>query len=59
VSDESSRLAISAVSVAELKGRLNQEITNDGESAKAADANVNELTQNASQKSIATEIRVE
>lgn len=43
-SDESSRLAISAVTIAELKGRLHQEITDDGESAKAADAYLNELT---------------
>ena len=43
-SEESSRLAISAVTIAELKGRLHQEITDDGESAKAADAYVNELT---------------
>ena len=43
-SDESSRLAISAVTVAELKGRLYQEISNDAESAKAADAYLNELT---------------
>ena len=43
-SDESFRLAISAVTIAELKGRLHQEITDDGESAKAADAYLNELT---------------
>ena len=43
-SDESFRLAISAVTIAELKGRLYQEITDDGESAKAADAYLNELT---------------
>ena len=43
-SDESFRLAISAVTIAELKGRLHQEITDDGESAKAADVYLNELT---------------
>ena len=43
-SEESSRLAISAVTIAELKGRLIQEITDDTESAKAADTYLNELT---------------
>ena len=43
-SDGSSRVAISAVTVAELKGRLHQEVTDDAEAAKAADAYVNELT---------------
>jgi predicted nucleic acid-binding protein len=43
-SDESSRLAISAVTVAELKGRLSQEITENAEATIAADAYLNELT---------------
>ena len=43
-SDKFSSVAISAVTIAELKGRLHQEITDDGESAKAADAYLNELT---------------
>jgi predicted nucleic acid-binding protein len=43
-SDESSRLAISSVTIAELRGRLHQEITDDAEAAKAADAYLNELT---------------
>jgi len=42
--DESHRIAISAVTVAELKGRLHQEITDDGEATSAADAYLNELT---------------
>jgi predicted nucleic acid-binding protein len=42
--DESNRLAVSAVTVAELKGRLQQEITDDTEALKAADAYLNELT---------------
>ena len=43
-SDKFSSVAISAVTIAELKGRLLQEITDDAESAKAADAYLNELT---------------
>ncbi len=43
-SDESFKIAISAVTVAELKGRLQQEITEDAEAAKAADAYLNDLT---------------
>jgi predicted nucleic acid-binding protein len=42
--DESNRLAISAVTVAELKGRLHHEIADDAEALKAADAYLNELT---------------
>ncbi len=42
--DESNRLAISAVTVAELKGRLRHEITDDAEAMNAADAYLNELT---------------
>ena len=43
-SDKLSRVAISTVTIAELKGRLDQEITDDAESATAADAYLNELT---------------
>lgn len=43
-SDESSRIGISAVTITELKGRLQEEITDDAESEKAADAYLNELT---------------
>ena len=43
-SDGSSRLAISAVTVTELKGRLHGEIANDAEAAGAVDAYLNELT---------------
>lgn len=43
-SDETLRIAVSAVTVAELKGRLHQEITDDTEATKAADAYLNELT---------------
>jgi predicted nucleic acid-binding protein len=43
-SDESSSIAVSAVTIAELKGRLRQEITEDAESSTAADAYLNELT---------------
>jgi predicted nucleic acid-binding protein len=42
--DESNRLAVSAVTVAELKGRLHYEIADDGEASSAADAYLNELT---------------
>jgi predicted nucleic acid-binding protein len=42
--EESNRLAISAVTVAELKGRLNHEIADDAEALNAADAYLNELT---------------
>ena len=42
--DESNRLAISAVTVAELKGRLHDEIADDAEALNAADAYLNELT---------------
>jgi predicted nucleic acid-binding protein len=42
--DESNRLVISAVTVAELRGRLHQEITDDAEATNAADAYLNELT---------------
>jgi predicted nucleic acid-binding protein len=42
--EESNRLAISAVTVAELKGRLNHEIADDAEALSAADAYLNELT---------------
>jgi predicted nucleic acid-binding protein len=41
---ESSEVAISAVTVAELKGRLHQELHNDSEAMNAADAYLNELT---------------
>ncbi|HTP59548.1 MAG TPA: PIN domain-containing protein, partial [Spirochaetia bacterium] len=41
-SDGSSRLAISAVTVTELKGRLHGEIANDAEAAGAVDAYLNE-----------------
>jgi predicted nucleic acid-binding protein len=43
-SDPSARLAVSAITVAELKGRLHQEITEDAEAARATDAYLNELT---------------
>jgi predicted nucleic acid-binding protein len=43
-SDESSRIAISAVTIAELKGRLFQEITDETEATKAVDVYLNELT---------------
>jgi len=43
-SDESARLAISSVTVAELKGRLHQEIRDDTEAIMAADAYLNQLT---------------
>jgi predicted nucleic acid-binding protein len=43
-SDASARVAISAVTVAELKGRLRLEITENAEAARAADAYLNELT---------------
>jgi len=43
-SDESSRIGISAVTITELKGRLQEEITDDAESEKAAEAYLNELT---------------
>jgi predicted nucleic acid-binding protein len=42
--DESNRLAVSAVTVAEFKGRLHHEIADDGEALSAADAYLNELT---------------
>ena len=42
--DETLRIAVSAVTVAELKGRLHQEIADDGEATKAADAYLNELS---------------
>jgi predicted nucleic acid-binding protein len=42
--DESARVAISAVTVAELKGRLHQEVSDDAEAAAAADTYLNELT---------------
>jgi predicted nucleic acid-binding protein len=42
--DRSCRLAVSAVTVAELKGRLFREISDDGEAAGAADTYLNELT---------------
>jgi predicted nucleic acid-binding protein len=42
--DESNRLVISAVTVAELRGRLHQEITDNVEATNAADAYLNELT---------------
>jgi predicted nucleic acid-binding protein len=43
-SEESAALAISAVTVAELKGRLHREIADSAEAAKAVDAYLNELT---------------
>jgi predicted nucleic acid-binding protein len=43
-SDETLRIAVSAVTIPELKGRLQQEITDDAEAMKAADAYLNELT---------------
>jgi predicted nucleic acid-binding protein len=43
-SDESSRIAISAVTAAELKGRLFHEITDEKEAVKAIDVYLNELT---------------
>jgi predicted nucleic acid-binding protein len=43
-SGESSRPAISAVTVAELKGRMHEEVADDAEAANAADAYLNELT---------------
>ncbi len=43
-SDETSRIGISAVTITELKERLREEITDDAESARAADAYLNELT---------------
>lgn len=43
-SDETLRIAVSAVTAAELKGRLHQEIADDGEATKAADAYLNELS---------------
>jgi predicted nucleic acid-binding protein len=42
--DESNRLAISVITVAELKGRLHHEIADDAEALSAANAYVNELT---------------
>jgi predicted nucleic acid-binding protein len=42
--DESNRLAVSAVTVAELKGRLNLEVADDAEATTAADAYLNQLT---------------
>jgi predicted nucleic acid-binding protein len=43
-SDESSRIAVSAVTIAELKGRLFQEITDETEATKAVNVYLNELT---------------
>ncbi|MGA2973785.1 MAG: PIN domain-containing protein [Spirochaetia bacterium] len=43
-SDESSRIAISTITITELKGRLRQEITDDAEAMNAADAYLCELT---------------
>jgi predicted nucleic acid-binding protein len=43
-SDESSRIAISAVTIAELKGRLSLEITDETEAAHAVDVYLNQLT---------------
>jgi predicted nucleic acid-binding protein len=42
--DESNRLAVSAVTVAELKGRLSHEIADDAEAIEAANTYLNELT---------------
>jgi predicted nucleic acid-binding protein len=42
--DEFAKVAISAVTVAELKGRLHQEVSDDAEAAAAADTYLNELT---------------
>jgi predicted nucleic acid-binding protein len=42
--EESNRLAVSAVTVAELRGRLHHEIADDAEALSAADAYLNELT---------------
>ena len=42
--DESKRLGISAVTVAELRGRLNHEITDEAEAMQAAGAYLDELT---------------
>jgi predicted nucleic acid-binding protein len=42
--DESNRLAVSAVTVAELKGRLRHEIADDAEAIEAANTYLNELT---------------
>ncbi len=42
--DASKRLGISAVSVAELKGRLHHEIADEAEAMQAAEAYLNELT---------------
>jgi predicted nucleic acid-binding protein len=42
--DGSSRIGISAVTVAELRGRLFQEIADEAEASRAADAYLNELT---------------
>jgi predicted nucleic acid-binding protein len=44
LTEESSEIAISAVTVAELKGRLHQELHNDLEAMNAADAYLDELT---------------
>ena len=43
-SNETFRIGISAVTVAELKGRLHQELTDDTEAMRAAEAYLNELT---------------
>ena len=42
--NESNRLSISAVTVTELKGRLHQEIADDAEAMRAANAYLDELT---------------
>jgi predicted nucleic acid-binding protein len=42
--DASHRIAISAVTVTELRGRLRHELTDDAEAMSAADAYLNELT---------------
>jgi predicted nucleic acid-binding protein len=42
--DPSNRLAVSAVTIAELKGRLHNELADDAEALQAAEAYCNELT---------------